>query len=174
MSVVKNVEVKWAHVQGENEYGKYSIDAFIPKELAKEFKDSGVGGLCRDNGKSQKNEEGGILWNFKTNAVNKDGTPSTKPKVVDSDKNVLTCLIGNGSRCNIQYNIGDWTYKKKSGKSPYLQQVQVKELVEYIPKMVDEFEEEEGYTSNDAEKDEFDVEDAPGAVEIDDDDPFDD
>lgn len=173
MAVVKSVEVAWAHVQSPSQFDKYSIDAYIPKELAKKLTDEGVGGMCKKDKKAQKNKVGDILWQFKTNAKDKEGKPTRKPPIVDSKRDPFTKLIGNGSICNIQYNVKDWTYGTKKGKSPFLERVQVLELVEYEGGSEDEFEVEEGYTSADS-GDEFEDNTSAGADNIDDDDPFED
>ena len=159
MAVVKG-KVSWCHVQQPDQYDKYSVCVGIPKELAKEFTDKGVGGIRFEKGtkKPQKDEDGNIVWQFKTNAIDKEGNKKKPIPVVDARKNPFKDLIGNGSVCKVQYNINDWKFGGKTGTSAYLNAVQVLELVPYGGGG-DEFEEEDGFDAAGPSKppvDEFD------------------
>ena len=53
------------------------------------------------------------------------------PRLVDSAKNPIDVLVGNGSKVKVLYKPFDWKFAGKSGTSLDLQAVQVLDLVEY-------------------------------------------
>ena len=55
-------------------------------------------------------------------------------------------MLGNGSMVKVSFYPKEWKYANRSGVRAVLKDVQVLELVEYIPK--DEFDEEDGYVSS--------------------------
>jgi hypothetical protein len=67
-------------------------------------------------------------------------SPISPPFVKDQYGDLMDqSIIGNGSVCNIQYNIRDWKYADRTGKSPTLVGVQVVTLEEYSGAATDEF-----------------------------------
>ena len=142
MAVVK-CNVMWAHVQAPDDYDKYSVCGYISKELAKELTDQGATGIRKDKaGKVEKDENGNIMWQFRTNALDKEGNKKEPLRVVDKGKNPFTKLVGNGSLCNIQYTISEWEFKGKKGIGSYLNAVQVLDHVAFGG-AEDEFEDED-------------------------------
>ena len=75
-------------------------------------------------------EEGpAIVIKRKVNGPN--GMTRKAPRLLDSDKNDVDVLIGNGSTVRVQYSEYDWEYNKKKGKGLDLQAVQIVNLVPY-------------------------------------------
>jgi len=122
MSVLSGTAM-WAHVQAPNQFGKYSIDVVISEDDYEELSGAGVSGL--------KETEDGYIAQIRTNATMKDGSPAKKPPVVDAEGMPINELVGNGSKVKVKYNIGDWKFGKKKGKSMYLNAVKVIDLVRY-------------------------------------------
>lgn len=122
----------------DTRYGSYyHVDVVVSEEEAEKItKDSGI---TPSKGKLPEGSEG-ILFKFKTSAQNSDGSLNEPPMVVDSDKNEVDLIIGNGSLGNVIVSpYHNKTYDTTTG---ILKGVQVLELVEYVPK--DPFEVEEG------------------------------
>ena len=75
-------------------------------------------------------EEGpAIVIKRKVNGPN--GMTRKAPRLLDSDKNDVDVLIGNGSTVRVQYSEYDWEYNKKKSKGLDLQAVQIVNLVPY-------------------------------------------
>lgn len=137
MSVLRNVRVKWASVQEPNTKYEpvYEIVAILSKEQAAEFVDKGL---------RVKNEDGELTYRFKKKQFGMKKTQEKfekpAPRVVDAEKNPFTGLIGNGSLCNIQYEMKSGDFPQPWVKAE-LAAVQVVELVEFnAGGTVDEFE----------------------------------
>lgn len=122
MSVITGTAM-WAHVQAPNQFGKYSIDVIIPEDEYQELLGEGVSGL--------KETDDGFVVQIRTNATMKDGSPAKKPVVVDKEGIPITDLVGNGSKVKVKFNVAEWKFGSKKGKSAYLNAVKVLELVPY-------------------------------------------
>mgnify|MGYP003133714625 CR=1 FL=1 len=68
---------------------------------------------------------------FKRKVARADGTKNPMPRLVDSAKNPIDVLVGNGSKVKVLYKPFDWKFAGKSGTSLDLQAVQVIDLVPY-------------------------------------------
>lgn len=138
MAVLKKVPVKWAAVQAPNTTFDpcWSVDAVLTKEQAKALQAEGLS--------PKKDKDGDIILKFKRNVDRADGTQNNPPRVIDASKAAMTDLIGNGSICNIQYNVYEWKWKSKAGVSAGLMAIQVLDLVPYKG-AEDEFEVEEDF-----------------------------
>ncbi len=109
MSVLNNVQCRWASIQEPNrskEYGdKWEIEALISEAQAKEFSDQGA--------TTKKDDEGQWTIRIKrsTKGQRRDGGTFDKeaPRCVDMNKQPFTQLIGNGSTVNIAYTVKKWT-----------------------------------------------------------------
>lgn len=133
MAVVQG-KAYWASVQSPNTTFDpvYSIDLHVDIDTARKLKAEGL--------KVKKDDDGNLVVKFKRKAFKKDGSPMSKPTVVDRAKRPLTELIGNGSLVNVSYNVFDWSFGGKSGKSGGLNGVQVLDLIPYESKAADDFE----------------------------------
>ena len=121
-------EVRWAKVQTPNEDGKYTADMILDSKGIKLMDSLGI------PVKTDKNDDSIKFVTFTRFANNQDGTP--KPfKVIDAKLNPFTDLVGNGSICRIEFFDREWTYGRKSGTQAYMVGFQVRELVEYAPKV---------------------------------------
>ena len=145
MPVLNNVKVNWASVQEPNrsaEYGdKWEVEAEISSAQATEFVSKGFKTFKKKDKNGNFLDQDTIRIKRKTTGTLRKGGTFNKeqPKVVDSVKQPFTDLIGNGSVCNIAYNIYDHNF----GTSMDLAGVQVLELVPYGGKgkdAADEFE----------------------------------
>ena len=101
------------------------------------------------------------VFRFKSNVAKRDGTPLPKPKVVDSQANPITALVGNGSKVRIYGNTYDWTFKNRTGVGAGFNVLQVLDLVEFDP--IDKV--EGGFVSKD-------VADIPTDIDVDDESAF--
>ena len=178
MAVLKNVEVRWVQIQSpDTRYEhQWSLDAFLSKEQAEkleaEAKAANPKGI-----KIKKDDNGQLFYKFSRKVAKSDGSgentqPVCKGATIDpaTGKLVdLTCLIGNGSKCNIQYNMYSWDNKFGTGAGVDFMGMQVLDLVAFGGSDGDEFSEEEvtdsfeveDNTTGDAtaEKEEYDDED---------------
>jgi len=127
MPVFSNVKVNWASVQEPNksvEYGdKWEVEVELTADQATTLNNEGF--------KTKKNDKGidTIRVKRKTTGTKRAGGTFNKqqPKCVDSVKQPFTDLIGNGSVCNVAYNILEHGF----GKSLDFAGIQVLELVSY-------------------------------------------
>ena len=69
-----------------------------------------------------------------------------EPKLVDSSKNPIDVLVGNGSDVKVMFKEYDWNYAGKSGVGLDLQAVQVINLVPYG----EEFDKVDGFVATDS------------------------
>lgn len=141
MAVIQG-KVKWASVQSPNETYEpaWQVDVVLEDmEEAKALREQGLN--------VKKDKDGDVILKLKQSVYRKDGVTRNKaPRVVDADKEVFLDLIGNGSLCNVQYNVRPWEYKGKTGVAGDLRAVQVLELVPYDNADKDEFDVVEGGT----------------------------
>ena len=163
MAVLSRVPVKWAAVQAPNVMFDpcWCVDAVLTPAQAKELQAVGLS--------PKKDKDGDIIIKLKRNVDKADGTQNSPPRVIDAGKNTFSELVGNGSICNIQYNLYEWTWKKKAGVSAGLMALQVLEHVPYAG-AADEFEDESD--GSDEMKDEASATEAGSDDDFDDDIPF--
>ena len=131
----------WACVQTPNKKfdPTWQIDVTIDEKQAKELKKLGL--------TLKEDDKGNPVIKLKRAVMKKDGTPNQKPRVVDAKKQPFTDLVGNGSRVNAAFNVYEWNNNFGNGIAADLFAVQVLELVPYVEKDKDEFEEEDGFAT---------------------------
>jgi len=175
MSVLKNVEIQWAHIQQpDTRYEPvWKIDVVVDDEImdkinkeAKAFAESV--GFPYKKIKPKINNDDEKVITIKRNVNRSDGGENDAPVCVGKVKDELTGelvkikdLVGNGSVCNVQYSLFKWGPNKfGSGISLDFKGLQVLNLVSYGSADGDEFDEED--TPDVVEKvknDEFDEDD---------------
>ena len=145
MPILKKVRVNWTKIQEPNrsvEYGdswetEVEVDAAATAQLTAD----GLAGKIKDNGKGTQVLR--LKRKLKGNKKAGGTFDKTQPKCVDSVKRPFEGLIGNGSVCNVAYNIT----KSNFGISADFAGIQVLELVTYEPVSADasdEFADESG------------------------------
>ena len=114
----------WASVRQPNTTFEpmYTINLVVDDEIAKDF-------ASRGHSIREMEEGPAIVIKRKVNGPN--GMTRKAPRLLDSDKNDVDVLIGNGSTVRVQYSEYDWEYNKKKGKGLDLQAVQIVNLVPY-------------------------------------------
>ena len=95
----------------------YQIDLAVDDKTADEFKGKGV---------SVKQDDRGSIVKFKRKVARADGTKNPMPRLVDSAKQPIDVLVGNGSKVKVLYKPFDWTFAGKSGTSLDLQAVLIR------------------------------------------------
>jgi hypothetical protein len=100
----------------------YQIDLSISDDAADSFKKEGI---------AVKQDDRGNIVKFKRKVNRADGNKNPSPRLVDSARNPIDTLIGNGSTVKVMYKPFEWKFAGKSGKSLDLQAVQVIDLVPY-------------------------------------------
>jgi len=115
----------------------YQIDLAIDDETADQFSAKGI---------TVKEDERGKVVKFKRRVSRADGTDNPQPKLVDSSKNPIDVLVGNGSDVKVMYKEYDWNYAGKSGVGLDLQAVQVISLIPYG----EEFDKVDGFVATDS------------------------
>jgi hypothetical protein len=108
----------------------WRLDLAVDDATAKEFAKEGFT-------LGETNIDGNVVKNiikFKRKVNKNNGDKNQPPMVVDGAKKPLDKIVGNGSKVIVMYKSYDWNYKGKTGKGLDLQAVQVKDLVEYVPK----------------------------------------
>ena len=130
---------KFNHLKIHTQYsiceGAIKIDEL--KDVAKDFSSKGI---------TVKEDERGKIVKFKRRVNRADGTSNPAPKLVDSAKNSIDVLVGNGSQVKVMYNEYDWNYAGKSGVGLDLQAVQVIDLIPYG----EEFDKVDGFVATDS------------------------
>lgn len=122
----------WASLSRPNEKFEpmWRIDLALDDDTAAQFAKEGFTlGETTIDGDTIKN-----IIKFKRKVSKNNGDKNQPPMVVDGAKKPIDNIVGNGSKVVVMYKAYDWNYKGKTGKGLDLQAVQVKELVEYIPK----------------------------------------
>ena len=112
----------------------YQVDLAIDDATADDFKSRGV---------TVKTDDRGNIIKFKRKVSRQDGSQNPTPRLVDSAKNPVDVLVGNGSTVKVLYKEFEWQFAGKSGKSLDLQAVQVLDLVPYG----EDFDVAEGFSS---------------------------
>ena len=143
MAVLNNVELSWVKIQQPDEYlGKKSwqCTAKVSKAQAKK--------LIAEGAKPKKGTKD--EFDFKRNCSWPSGDPQKQPKVVDGSKNPMDCLLGNGTKANIQYQSVPVTNQFGSFVLFDLCAIQVLSLVEFGVEDGGEF------SSDDEDTSEFD------------------
>ena len=114
----------WASIRKPNTTFEpmYTINLVVDDEIAKDF-------AARGHSIREMEEGPAIVIKRKVNGPN--GMTRKAPRLLDSDKNDVDVLIGNGSTVRVQYSEYDWEYNKKTGKGLDLQAVQIVNLIPY-------------------------------------------
>ena len=114
----------WASVTTPNTKFEpvYSVNLLVDDDIAKEFAKKGH--------KIKQMDEGPSIV-IKRKATDKKGNTRPAPKLVDSNKQPITDLVGNGSKVKIQYH--EWETSNQFGdfKGLDFQAMQVLDLVPY-------------------------------------------
>ena len=76
----------------------YQIDLAVDEKTAEEFKGKGV---------SVKQDDRGSIIKFKRKVARADGTKNPMPRLVDSAKNPIDVLVGNGSKVTVKIKPND-------------------------------------------------------------------
>mgnify|MGYP001162196639 FL=1 len=100
----------------------YTINVVVDEATAKDF---------AERGHSVREMEEGPAVVIKRKVNGPNGMVRKAPRLLDTDKNDVDVLVGNGSKVKVQYQEYDWTYNNKSGKGLDLQAVQIIDLVPY-------------------------------------------
>lgn len=132
MPIVKG-EVEWASVQAPNtQYAPcWCVDVVITeaqaKAITKESKTVESGGV-----KIKKDKGGRYIFKIRRNVEKSDGSgENDQPVVRDLHNRDLTCLVGNGSIANVQYDFYVWKNKFGTGVGVDFKGIQVLDLVPY-------------------------------------------
>jgi hypothetical protein len=154
----------WASVQAPNTTyePEWSIDLLVTKEEGKRLKASGLRVKLADPDKYGEEYEGMGVIKIKRKVTRRNGKANQQPRVVDANKTPVEELIGNGSAVNVLFDTYEWTYKQSSGVGADLKAVQVTNLVPYVGKDNDDnedFDKEEGFTSNNNNNNDEDFDD---------------
>lgn len=161
MAVVSGISI-YARVHEPGKFGDYFINLAVDQETAKRLKAEKVplrkaSDEALPDGKTEK-DYGPFIARFKE-------SEDHPPRVVNGNKEDIDDLIGNGSKVNVQYQVGEWNYKGKKGATAYLKAVQVVELVKYVPPAQElEFDVVEGSGSDDS--DDLDLDDLDDDLEF--------
>ena len=98
-----------------------------------------------------KGDDRGDFVTIKRKVMRKDGQRNKQPDLIDGQKKIVDCMIGNGSTVNVLYSTYDWEYRGRKGTSADLRTVQVLDLVPYKDGNDDELKEIPGtFSSTDA------------------------
>ena len=109
---------------------KYCIDVVLDDIKAQELKNEGYTIKEKADGPT-------ITINRKVNGPN--GMIREAPLLVDSQKNTMDCLVGNGSKVKVQARAWEINRNGQAFKGLELVAVQVLKLVSYTPRAGDEF-----------------------------------
>lgn len=154
MAVLKAVPVRWVQIQSpDTRYDhQWSLDALLTKEQAKKLA-ADAKKVHTKGIKIKKDDDGQLFYKFSRKVQKSDGSgENSQPVCIDGHKTPLTCLIGNGSVCNIQYNIFDWKNKFGEGAGIDFMGIQVLDLVSFGGSDGDEFEDEGGSEGGDGDE----------------------
>lgn len=137
MSVLNNVVVNWASIQDPNiqfePAWELQVVNLTPEQAKQIIDDSKT---AHPKGVKLKTEEDGSLsYRFKRRVARADGNGENPKPVVYGPKGKaggeLTCKIGNGSLCNVQYLFNAYDNKFGKGATCDLKGLQVLILVPY-------------------------------------------
>jgi len=125
-SVIRNVNFYYAKLDKPvSPFGTeiYDLQVRFPKERIEEMS---------AYGKVRQVEDGNYAINITRKAKNAKGQ-KTPVRVVDSEKNPIKDLIGNGSFGNLIVYQYDWAVSGRTGRKTVLIAVQVTDLIKYVP-----------------------------------------
>ena len=122
---------------------RWSIDISLDKETKAQIEELGI--PVKNKGKDHT--PSGDFVTFQKDQFLSNGQELPKPRLMDAKKNDISgTLLGNGSMVKVSFYPKEWKYANRQGVRGVLKDVQLLELIEYVPK--DEFEEEDGYVSS--------------------------
>ena len=135
MPVLSNAKVNWAKIQEPERHAEYgdswSVEVVLSPAQVQQLTTDGLEAKIDDQKGKDKTPTGHkiIRLKRKTQGNRKAGGTFDKqqPKCVDSVKQPFTDLIGNGSVCNVAYNV----VKSNFGISADFAGIQVLELVSF-------------------------------------------
>ena len=132
----------WASITSPNTTfePEYTINLVVSEDDADRLRSEGYKVVDKEEGPT-------IVIKRKVNGPN--GMVRRAPKLLDRNKNALTCKVGNGSKVKVQYKEWEVTRKGQLFKGMDLMAVQVIDLVEF-----------------NVDGSEFDIEDAEEAMEL--------
>ena len=125
-SVIRNVNFYYAKLDKPvSPFGTeiYDLQVRFPKERVQEMS---------AYGKVREVEDGNFAINITRKAKNAK-SQKTPVRIVDTEKNPIKDLIGNGSEGNIIVYQYDWNVSGRSGTKTILIAVQITNLIKYIP-----------------------------------------
>ena len=122
---------------GAGKYG-WELNLAVSDDTFNKFQNAGFNVGLRPAGRTKYTEDNVIT--FYKYHLNYNGTENLAPIVVDSEKNPFTDMIGNGSRVAVQWS--PMSYAEGKYKRPIVNAVQVLDLIETGPAVV-EFTEDE-------------------------------
>ena len=135
MALLKGKKLMWAKLSGmgEKKYGseltQWSLNAVVSDQESRKWVKAGY--AQKERFQEIDGEEATCIF-LKRDTHYKSGDEKTAPRVVDMyGMDVDPSTIGNGTVANIQYNVREWEFEGRKGKSPELLAVQIVELVEY-------------------------------------------
>jgi hypothetical protein len=147
--------VNWAKVHAPDENDKFSLEFEPDKEGIKLLKSLGIDIMTektRTDKETGKETTTTVPAFVKMKRYAKDPEGNLKKfRIIDADLEPVTALIGNGSRCKVEFFAKDWTFKAKSGTYAYLVGLQVIDLVQYTPKNTGKFTKEAGSVKAEAD-----------------------
>lgn len=128
----------WDFTHRADDYGKYSIKLLISNETAKELHEKATSLHKKGLSITKVEKEipgipdavGKYSIAVRTNALNAEGMPNSKPRRVDSKNHPFVGNIGNGSKVNVILKLVKYD-GFGGGVTAILKGVQVVELVEY-------------------------------------------
>ena len=146
MALLKNKKAMWSKLgTPEKKYGtdetQWAIDLILSDDESRKWVRSGL--AMKERFMDVHGVEVPVRKLKKDTHWKKSGEAKTSVKVVDAyGQDVDPRLIGNGSIVNAQYNVRDWEFQGRSGKTAELVAVKVIELVQFSGKSSagDEFE----------------------------------
>jgi hypothetical protein len=107
----------------------YDLQVRFPKERVQEMSAFG---------KVREVEGGEFAINITRKAMNSK-KQKTPVRVVDTDKNPIKDLIGNGSTGNVIVYSYDWEVSGRTGRKSVLIAIQVTNLIKYVPESTVDF-----------------------------------
>jgi len=131
-SVIRNVSFYYAKLDKPvSPFGTdiYDMQVRFPKERIEEMS---------AYGKVREVEDGNFAINITRKAKNAKGQ-ATPVRIVDTNKNPITDLIGNGSSGNIIVYQYDWAVSGRTGRKTVLIAVQVTDMIKYVPQEAVDF-----------------------------------
>ena len=131
MSVYEGMAM-WASITTPNTRfePKYTIDLVVDDETASQLKSEGY---------NVKDMEEGPTITIKRNVSGPNEMIRKAPALMDKNKNVLDCLVGNGSKVRVQAKPWKMNKNGQAFQGLELQAVQVIDLVQYSGGDGDEF-----------------------------------